>query len=247
MTIDRKRCSSCGQCAAECPTTALEVLGRSWALEDLVAEVTKDQSYFDSSGGGITLSGGEPAMQARFVKSFLKRLRGLGIHTALDTCGGYSRNILEPLLPYANLVLYDLKEMDPDQHLTFTGVALDPVLDNLFFLCRNMGNHRHPEDLWIRTPVIPGATAGAENIQAIGRLIAEQTDGRITRWELCAFNHLCRDKYTRLNMPWDFNTCPPMAQTAVDELLQVARKSGVDPAIVHWSGAMNKTAREEKP
>jgi len=239
MSIDRRLCSGCGRCAEECPTTALEILGRSWTPDDLAAEVKKDKSYFDSSGGGLTLSGGEPALQPEFAAALMKSMAEPGIYTALDTCGGYKRSSLEKLLPWADLVLYDLKEMSPEKHMTFTGVALKQVTDNLIFLCRHMADKGRPRELWIRTPLIPGATARADNIQAIGKFIAEHLNSRVSRWELCAFNHLCRDKYLRLDMTWAFHDYGPMDQADIDSLLQVARASGVDPAIVHWTGTTN--------
>ena len=96
------------------------MMGKLWHLDDLVDEVIKDRAYFETSGGGITISGGEPTMQAGFVSEFLKILRGKGLHTALDTCGQCSRDMLEQTLPYAAMVLFDIKLIDPDAHKKFT-------------------------------------------------------------------------------------------------------------------------------
>jgi len=154
--IDRDLCTGCGLCAAECPATALELLGRHWALDDLVAEVVKDRAYFEKSGGGITLGGGEPCLQLQFSRELLFKLKESGIHTALDTCGMCSRDALEKLLPLSDLVLFDLKEIDPHKHRAFTGSTNDKILANLLFVRDRMNADGRPGELWIRTPIIPG-------------------------------------------------------------------------------------------
>ncbi len=239
LVIDRHRCDGCGECARECPTTALEMLGVTWELTDLVREAEKDRTYYHSSGGGVTASGGEPGLQFSFVADFFRILQQKNIHTALDTCGGYGPQVLPALLPVTDLVLFDLKEIDPEQHRKFTGFSLEQIVKNLLTACDYIG-HNPETKLWIRTPIIPGATARRENIHGIGRLLAEQIPVRVDRWELCAFNHLCRDKYRRLDMPWPFADCPLLAREKMENLAAVARSSGVNPEIVHWSGSVQE-------
>ena len=235
--IDRDLCTGCGLCAAECPTTALELLGRQWVLTDLVAEVIKDRAYFEKSGGGITLGGGEPSLQMQFNRELLLKLKELGIHTALDTCGMCSKEALEKLLPHSDLVLFDLKEIDPHKHREFTGNTNHKVLDNLLLVRGCMLADGRPVELWIRTPIIPDATATEENIRGIGRFIAANLNGLVTRWELCAFNNLCRDKYLRLDLDWEYQDQGLLSKRYMEKMAAVARNSGVDPAIVYWSGS----------
>ncbi|MCJ7774370.1 MAG: glycyl-radical enzyme activating protein, partial [Desulfobacterales bacterium] len=234
--VDRSLCKSCGSCAEECPSTAMELIGHKWELDDLVTEVIKDRAYFKKSGGGITISGGEPTMQADFAAMFLQKLRGMGIHTALDTCGLCSRSSLEKLLPYSSMVLFDLKEIDPDKHMTFTGSKIDGILDNLIFTAEYIKSHIYPKTLWIRTPLIPDATASKENIKGIGQFISSNLGDVVDRWELCAFNNLCKDKYLRLGLSWSFNEKELLLEPFIKELAEVARHSGVNSDIVHWSG-----------
>jgi len=198
MEINRLKCQGCGACAEECPTTAMELLGKKWLLEDLTKEVVKDKAYFDKSGGGITVSGGEPGMQPEFVGLFLKSLRENGLHTALDTCGLCSRSALEQLLPYASMVLYDIKEIQPEKHKQFTKKSNEKILENIIYIAEYMKTHLYPARLWIRTPIIPGLTAREENIVGIGKFIAKNLGNVVNRWDLCAFNNLCKDKYLRL-------------------------------------------------
>jgi len=245
IVIDRTRCVGCGTCAQACPANALELLGMTVTVDELVAEVCKDRAFFETSGGGVTASGGEPTMQPDFVAAFLARLRAAGIATALDTCGLAARASMERILPHVDLVLFDLKEIDPDRHRAFTGQCNAAILDTLLFI----GNHirlRPATRLRIRTPLIPGATATAENLLGLGGFIARHLDGQIERWELCAFNNLCRDKYRRLGLAWRFNETPLLTAQAVSDLEQCARRSGVDSAIVIATGATMTESRSEQ-
>jgi pyruvate formate lyase activating enzyme len=237
MKIDRARCTGCGKCADECPGTALELLGKIWQVDDLVKELIKDRAYFETSDGGVTVSGGDPSMQAEFVGAVLKGLREKGIHTAIDTCGYCSREALERLLSYSAMVLYDMKLIDPQVHKKFTGFSNARILENLKYVADYMGSHVYPRQLWIRTPVIPGATAFHENITGIGRWIASNIKDVVNRWDLCAFNNLCRDKYLRLDQKWAFQDEELLSALFMEELAQTARDSGVNPEIVVWSGS----------
>ena len=234
--VDRNRCNGCGLCAEECPAAALELLGRQWTLDELVAEVNKDRTYFEKSGGGVTLGGGEPSLQLRFNEALLMKLKELHIHTALDTCGMCSGTGLAKLLPYTDLLLFDVKEIDPVKHQKYTGSTNEIILDNLIFMKNCMQSEDYPKELWIRTPVIPNTTATEDNIRGIGGFLASNLDGLVKRWELCAFNNLCRDKYHRLDLVWDFRDQELLSKLQMEKMAAVARNSGVDPNIVHWSG-----------
>ena len=207
IKIDRELCVGCGLCVDECPSTAMELLGKKWEVVDIVNEIIKDRAYFEkSNNGGVTLSGGEVTVQTGFASAVLKALREKGIHTAIDTCGQCSRDSLDALLPYADLV------------------------------CEYIRDHLHPVELWVRTPIIPGATDREENIAGIGRFIASYADRIATRWELCSFNNLCKDKYARLGLDWEYKDSRLMSAQEMEKLALIACGSGVDSDIVHWSG-----------
>ncbi len=237
MVIDRQVCRNCSICAEACPTAALERMGKKWRMEDLLVEVLKDRAYFDASGGGVTLSGGEPALQVRFASAFLERLREQGVHTALDTCGLYEVGILEQLMPVTDLLLYDLKLMEPMRHHKLTGHDNERILDNAIAAARHLRHRADGRRMWIRTPIIPGATDGQENIIGIGRFIATRLEGMVSRWELCVFNNLCADKYRRLGLAWPYADYPLPTAHRMENLADMARASGVDADIVCWSGA----------
>jgi len=247
IIIDRAKCTSCGDCAKACPSTAMEVYGEVLSLDDLVREVLKDKVYFEKSGGGVTLSGGEPTLQSHFAKPLLSSLKENGIHTALDTCGQCSWDTLEGLLPHTDLILYDLKLIDWERHKEFTGLTNERILDNLVLLREYMQEHGMPKELWIRTPLIPASTATSENLKAIGAFIKKNVSPLVSRWELCTFNNLCTNKYEGLGINWSFKTSELLAEDETEHLASVAKGSGVDPRIVHVSGLKKRAAQTEAP
>lgn len=155
-----------------------------------------------------------------------------------------STTALDALLPYANLVLFDLKEIDPQRHFDFTGSDNRVILENLIHVGEYSDSHLFPEGLWIRTPLIPGATDTDNNISGIGAWIKAHLDLKVKRWELCAFNNLCRDKYARLGLSWRYEDAHLLEENQIQRLVSVARNSGVDPDIVHWSGSSKLEASE---
>jgi pyruvate formate lyase activating enzyme len=235
IIIDKNSCKADGICTEECPSGALELMGKDVLVDEVVKEVLKDKSFFEKSGGGVTLSGGEPTMQHDFVLAFFKKIKENGIHTALDTCGLGMRASYEKILPYTDLILYDIKEIDPEKHKQFTGNSNEKVLENLKFISEWMNNNHIPKELWIRTPIIPDATDTEENLQGIGKFIYEN-ELHPSRWELCAFNNLCSDKYLRLGSPWLFEKYDLIAAERMEHFLKIAKNSGVDKQIVFSTG-----------
>jgi pyruvate formate lyase activating enzyme len=237
VSINRDKCDLCLACINSCPTGAMEVKGTLWDLDSLLYEVLKDRAYFNNNGGGITLSGGDPLAQSHFAAKFLSRLKMEGIHTAIDTAGFVPVEAFERVLPYTDLILYDLKLYDEKLHKKFTGAGNKLILENAKFLAGYLRKHGKPQ-IWIRTPIIPNATDTDENISAIGSFIADELSFTVTKWELCAFNNLCRDKYTRLDMKWDFKKEILLTDDRMEHLTEIARNSGVNPDIVSWSGSV---------
>ncbi len=237
LQIDRERCEGCGTCASKCPANAVELLGRRIGIEALVAELLKDRVYYEQSGGGVTFSGGEPLMQPGFTAAVFSRLQAAGIHTALDTCGLASDEALNRVLPYADLVLFDIKLIDPEKHRLYTGQSNEIILRNLLTIRDRMLAGELPRHLWIRTPLIPDATATYDNLTGIGQFIAEHLADVVERWELCAFNNLCRDQYKRLGIEWHYAGTPLMSRAELAQMADYARSSGVNPALVFPTGA----------
>ena len=236
LYIDRELCTSCAKCSDECPSTALHMFGELWALDDLYHEVQKDKVYYEQSKGGITVSGGEPTIQSDFVLDFLKECKDNGISTALDTCGYASKKVYEKLLPYVDLVLLDIKEIDSNKHQEFTGVSNDLILENAIWISEFLKDNN--KQLWIRTPLIPNFTANIENIEGIGQFIVRKLHNNPERWDLLAFNNLCVSKYERLDLVWSLKETPLMTKKEVETLHNIALKTGAKE--VRWSGLTKK-------
>jgi pyruvate formate lyase activating enzyme len=221
------RCVKSWQCVANCPSGALKAVGKRWQAEALAREVRKDALFFDEFEGGVTVSGGEPLLQYRFVAEFFRLLKQAGENTALDTSGFASREAFEAVYPFTDVFLYDLKFMDTRRHKQHTGLNSERITDNFRWLAGKCGNGRSKR-LWVRTPLIPGATATVENISQIGRFIRQggmaTGNNAVERWELCTFNNISRDKYARMRREWKYASVPLMAQAEIDELLAEARK-----------------------
>ncbi len=231
ISINRALCDDCGLCAAQCPANAMEFLGKRVTVDELMKELVKDRAFYEKSGGGVTLSGGEPTAQPGFSEALARRLSEAGIETALDTCGLCAPDVLGRLLEWVDLVLFDLKLLDPAQHRQWTWQGNELILENLKRVADS------GKRLWIRTPLIPGTSDLRANIEEIGRFISARLDGQVERWELCAFNNLCRDKYRRLGMEWKFAATPIQTREELDEIGSWAKSCGFDPARVFVTGA----------
>jgi pyruvate formate lyase activating enzyme len=237
LHIDREKCTGCGECSDECPSTALHLFGEWWELENLYHEIQKDKVYYTESKGGITLSGGEPTIQSNFILEFLKKCKQNDISTALDTCGYAPQKIYEKLLPFVDLILLDIKEIDPKKHKDFTGVPNDLILENAVFLSNYVKESN--KILWIRTPLIPNYTATEENIRGIGEFIVNSLNNIPERWDILSFNNLCASKYQRLDMDWPLKGLPLMREEEINFYFELAKKTGVKN--IHWSGLTKRT------
>ncbi|HMF30973.1 MAG TPA: glycyl-radical enzyme activating protein [Candidatus Lokiarchaeia archaeon] len=237
LHIDRTLCNGCGICATECPSGACEIAGKYYTVDELFEEVDKDRVFYAKSGGGVTVSGGEPTMQWQFLKEFLRTCKENAINTAIETCGFNTQRVYEQVLPYLDLVMLDLKEMDPAKHAEFCGHSNDQILENAKWI------GQQPVEMWIRTPIIPGATATEENVEAIGAFIKEHLPN-VTRWDLCAFLNLCKSKYERLGIDWAFKDADLFEKDFMEHLADVARDTGVKCSVA-WSGLYKRGESEE--
>ena len=199
------------------------VIGEVVTVDQVMAEVLKDSIFYESSGGGLTISGGEPLIQPDFLLALLKASRKKGIHTALDTSGYAPWAIFKKILHYVDLFLYDLKIMDDKLHEEYTGVSNRLVLQNLQRLLQNKAA------VVIRMPVITGMTDGINNIRAIGDFLKRHKG--VEELHLLPYNSLCRDKYQKINRDYAFANLEPPSELALTKIMREFENFGLNVKI----------------
>lgn len=190
----RANCTACIKCAKVCPTQALNVYGKEVGVNDIVKEIKKDIAYYGLDGG-VTLSGGEPLAQPDFCKEILKRCRKIGIHTALETCGYSTPKNFLSVIKYCNLVLFDVKETNPENHLKYTGVSIEPILENL-----NALNEQNIPFI-IRAPIIPTLNDRVEHFETLKKL--RKNLKNCIGLEILPYHEIGVYKYDTLNYDYD--------------------------------------------
>ncbi|MCP4262370.1 MAG: glycyl-radical enzyme activating protein [Planctomycetes bacterium] len=174
--INREKCISCGQCAGVCPGDGLRLIGRYYTVEELMEIVLRDLPFYRHSHGGVTLSGGECTMHSNYLESLLKSLKARQIHLVLETCGFFNFKVFKrKILPYIDLIYYDVKFADPETHRKYTGKTNQKILNNLHRLLLEKPAVVHP-----RIPLIPGITTTRENLSAIVEFLCEAGAHNVT-------------------------------------------------------------------
>jgi pyruvate formate lyase activating enzyme len=204
----RAACLVCGACVEACPVAAREVVGREVSVAALLEEVRADEVFFATSGGGVTFSGGEPLAQFAFLRAALAACREAGLRTAVDTCGFAPREQVAEMAALTDLVLYDVKSLDPDRHRAFCGVSNERILENL----RWLGTHH--EAVWLRVPLIPGFNDAPAELRALAELAARLPGVR--QVNLLPYHAIGAQKATRVGRPLpDHFAAPTPEQIAV--------------------------------
>lgn len=192
--IDREKCDCCFDCLPVCPSRALERVGREMTIQQIVEELAKDKIFFDTSGGGVTFSGGEPTLYMPFLSNLIQSVSQAGIHTLLETCGFFDWDKFESLiLSRIHTIYFDLKLADPMDHKTHCGVSNDKILAN-FSKLAVLGS-KGELDLLPRVPLVPGITATTHNLSAIAALLRAN---KIPRVSLLEYNPLWTDKSAKI-------------------------------------------------
>ncbi len=193
--FDREKCISCGKCAEVCLGNALNFYGREMSADELMEVLLEDRAFYENSGGGVTLSGGECLMQADFCAELLKKLKDNNINTAVDTCGFVRRDAIEKVMPYTDVFLYDVKAFDSDVHTKCTGHPNDIILDNLRYI------DSCAKAIEIRIPFVPGYNDG--EIEKIGEFLSELK--HVKKVRVLPYHNYAGSKYRALEMK---NTLP---------------------------------------
>lgn len=202
IKIDRNKCNRCMNCVTACPTGAMNKLGENTTVNAVIEEILQDRLFYENSGGGVTISGGEPLLQVDFVLELLVQLKNEGIHTAIDTSLQVPISSITKVMPYVDLWLVDMKETNREKQIGFLGTSTEMIEDNFATLISALPEVNSNGKIWVRTPLIPEMTAREENIVEIGQMVNKMNNGSIELWELCTFNNMCGDKYNKLDLDW---------------------------------------------
>jgi pyruvate formate lyase activating enzyme len=217
---NRDLCQGNGKCAEVCPNEARNLMGRYATAGEVFERVAADDIFYQRSGGGVTLSGGEPLAQPQFAISLLKLCKDAAIHTALDTCGYASWATVKQVLEYVDLVLYDLKHMDPVEHKKHTGVPNELILDNAKRI-----HHGLSIPMLARIPLIPGYNDTAENIAATAQFIATELDS--IEVHLLPYHRMGETKYERMEEPERSISVQPPSDERMEEIKEVFESFGL--------------------
>jgi pyruvate formate lyase activating enzyme len=210
---DAEKCVLCGTCAEVCYADAREIVGREMTAEDVAAEIERDVPFYDESGGGATISGGEPLLQVGFLRAVLRACKEREIHTALDTCGFAPWEALESVRGLVDLFLYDLKLMDDARHRAFTGASSEPILGNL----RALAERGHA--IALRVPLVPGINDDEENIRRIAVFAAALP--RLQRVDVLPYHRAGTDKYSRMHRAYRLPEARPPSQEKIAQITEI--------------------------
>ncbi|MBQ7292206.1 MAG: glycyl-radical enzyme activating protein [Clostridia bacterium] len=214
--FEREKCIGCGKCEEECPVNALKFYGREMSVEELLPLLTEDREFYENSGGGVTLSGGECLCHPDFCAELLARLKEQGIHTAVDTCGAVSREAIDKVMPYTDVFLYDVKAIDGEIHKKCTGRDNALILENLKYI-DGCG-----KQIEVRYPYVPDYNSG--EAEKIGEFLSGLKN--LTAVRVLAYHKYAGSKYSSLDME---NKLPERMPTEeeVEEARNIIRKYGI--------------------
>ena len=215
---DPSLCIHCFSCVGVCPTHALSMEGSWYTVPELMEEIRKDDPFYKKTGGGVTLSGGEPLFQEEFTRELLEELKKQGYHTNIETTGYTSREYLESILPFLDLIYMDLKHPDSGQHLKKTGVPNDRIISNMEWLLQQ------EVPLVVRVPVIPRFNHSAETARQYGELLTEIHAHEV---HLLPFHQFGMGKWKALGLKYDYENDKTMHEEDVQEMAEILKGYGL--------------------
>jgi pyruvate formate lyase activating enzyme len=219
--INWDRCDNCLECVNACLYGALVISGRQVSLEEIQNEVESDRVFYNNSGGGVTVSGGEPLMQPEFVTALFRACRELNIHTALDTTGFARPDILREVLTVTDLCLYDIKTLDPDLHRQMTGVDLKPIIDNAQLASSQTRT-------WFRVPLIAGVNDSIKMMESLAQLALDTGAEKIS---LLPYHQGGEQKALQIGSMYGFELGREVDSETTDSLRDVIQSMGVEVGV----------------
>lgn len=224
IETDASLCKKCGRCADVCPTKALELSGKLLSVDEIMKEIEKERVFFEQSGGGITISGGEPLLHPEFLIELLDECGRQGVHRAVDTAGLVNSKILLEVAKRTDLFLFDLKLMNPEKHRKWVGVPNEEILKNLTLLAKSGAN------INIRIPLIGGVNDDAENIEATAHFVAALS-GERKSVNLLPYHKIAQSKYQKLGRTDEFQLLEEPTKESQQRALEIFAKYRIKASI----------------
>jgi len=221
--FNREKCTACGECVAVCSPGALTIYGKQVTVDDVFREVNKDKAFYEGSGGGITVSGGEPLRQADFVAALFQKCHEAGIGTCMDTCGYAASDVLKQVLRVTDYVLFDIKHMDTNCHHQFTGAPNDLILSNAQVVAAS------ETPMLCRIPLIAGINDTVLNITETARFVKSLGDGM--QVELLPYHRLGVAKYQTLDKPYAGEAFITPSSEEIESVKSIFEEYGVSCTI----------------
>jgi pyruvate formate lyase activating enzyme len=221
IAIDRSMCKNCGECIEACPNKARDISGKIMTVDEVLDEVKKDSLFYQNSGGGVTASGGEPTHQPEFLKHLFAACHKSAIQTCLDTTGFVKTEVLQSILDETDLVLYDIKHMDPVKHKEFTGIDNSLILENARLVAAS-------KPMIVRLPLIPGHNDSEENLSALANLMA---DLGLKRIDILPYHSLGKMKYERLGLKYKLDGLQPYASEDIARIKDFLESRGFEVGV----------------
>lgn len=222
--VDRELCAVSGNCVEACPTASFEILGKWMSVSELLPEVEKDRPYYEETGGGVTVSGGEPLLQSEFVAEFLAACRDADLNTAVETSGEVPWENLARVLPFTSVLLYDIKHMDSEMHRRWTGAPNGRILENLRRARKEVGT-----PVIVRIPVIPGCNDSEENMRQTVAGVQALSPLAI---HLMPYHGCCESKYEMLGTRYPLRGAPSLSQEKLETHQKIAEDAGL-PCLIN--------------
>jgi len=221
--IDRDKCTLCGECARLCYANSINISGRYLTVSEVLAEVERDRKFYERTGGGMTLSGGEPTAQPAFSEELARQARERNLHTAIETCGYARWEVLERILRYMDLVLYDIKHMDSGEHRRLTGMSNELILEN----ARRIASLALP--VRVRMPLMPGLNDSLENIRATAAFAASLPN--LEAFDILPYHRMGEPKWRQLGQTYKLHGVGPHTRERVLEMFDIACQYNIEVTV----------------
>ena len=219
VVADRNKCTLCGDCLKACAREAIQIVGWETTIPEILAEIEKDRAFFDQSGGGVTLTGGEPLLQPEFTEALIVELKERGLHVALDTSGYAPEDTFLRIAGKSDLVLFDLKLMDEEKHKKFTGVSNRLILHNLRVL-----DSKTEVPVWARFPLIPGVNDGERNLEEMADFLVSLKNVKLIN--ILPYHKGGVEKFRRLGRETEFQVFEPPTEENIDRVIKFFQEKG---------------------